>query len=508
MKRKTYNLSAPHYTTMRIGDLVPVQCLEVLPNDTIKASSNILARMAPMLAPIYSRVDLRVHHFYMSQKNIWEHWNEEKAEFDGNLDNGFDWKNFIMGKPKKFGLDAMPFQVIGGFGTSGNVELADKFGLPSRFIDDVAGNTISVNKGPFIMYNHIWNEYYADQQLSQRRLLDNPSVAPISYEKDYFTTARPFPTLDDTHTTIPIETADPQVPLFRGTNQSNEGGWALQKAAGGNVLINDAAADGLLTFGEQTGTQIDIQEFRRALALNRWAELQNKYGNRYVEYMKYYLMSQMPFDDENAIYLGGGSSPINISEVLQTAPETAEDAQTTQYGVGDMYGHGITAMRGNEFQATFDEHGYFMTLVSARPKACYMTQTERFWLKADRLDYYDPNLNDIGMQEVWEQEIFPDNALTTPWPPEPTTWGWQDRYAEYRSRMGSVTGEFQNILKYWTMGRDWDARPDLNDDFLNIDQEDTNRVFAVSETDNLYLNINHRVKAKRIVKGPSLGRTI
>lgn len=501
MKRTTYNLGAPNNTTLRIGDLVPIQVLEILPNDTIKASSNILARMAPMLAPIFTRIDLRVHHFYMSQKNIWEHWNEWEAEFNSDNDDMFDWKSFITGNTKKYGRDDMPAIAIGGLGNppTGN-ELADKFGLPANFL--ATGQTMQVNAGPYVMYNHIWNEFYRDEQLNTRRSPIDTSVAPISYAKDYFTTARPFPTDDNQHTTVPI-TGNGGIPQI-GPSQ---GQMRTLIAGTGNTNINLSSATGGGTMEWiDANVDMDIAEFRRALALNRWADLQNKYGDRYVEYMKYYLHSQMPYDDENAIYLGGGSSVINISEVLQTAPET-DQTSDSEYGVGDMFGHGIAAMRGNEFQATFDEHGYLMTLVSIRPRANYQTTTDRFWLKSDRLDYYDPNLNDIGMQEVWENEIFPQAGSTFPLT-DPGTWGWQDRYAEYRSRTGKIGGLFRNTLNYWSMSRDFTATPDLNAEFLEIDNDDTNRVFSSSDTDTVYLNINNRVKAKRIVKPASLGRTL
>lgn len=499
MKRQTYNLSAPTDTTLRIGDLIPVQCFEVLPNDTIKASSNVLARLAPMLAPIFTRLDLRVHHFYMSQKNIWEHYNEWQAEQDEAASNMFDWKAFITGGTKKFGTDVPPEMALTA-GAPYWTELGIKFGLP---LDQLTtGQFIHVNAGPFIMYNHIYNNFYADEQIDTPVTLLNRFVQQISYRKDYFNTARPYPTEDDTHTTIPI-TGNGGVPTL-GPDQTQMRTLIGQTGSVG-LNLSSATGGGTLQWID-ANVDLDIQEFRRALALNRWSELQNKYGDRYVEYMKYYLHSQMPYDDENAIYLGGGSSPINISEVLQTAPET-DQASDSEYGVGDMFGHGIAAMRGNEFQATFDEHGYFMTLVSVRPEIQYQTHTERFWLKSDRLDYYDPLLNDIGMQEVWENEIFPDTNQQFPLE-NPNVWGWQNRYAEYRQRNGIVSGEFREALNYWTMSRTWSSRPNLNSDFLKIDNTDTQRVFAAPDNDNVYLKINNRLKAKRIVKRASLGRTI
>lgn len=512
MKRNTFNLSNDQLLTGKIGMLYPIGLHEVLPNDTFRGSSNVLARLAPMAAPVYHNMTLRVHHFYVSQKNIWDYWNEWNNNPDNGVEGGdpsktFDWKKFITGDKT---IQGQKYPPHGTFAPSNYPpgDLYDYFGLPKK---GTTGRNIDVNKAPFIAYNMIWQQYYADQDFQLDGSLypgwanpNSTSIQHINWEKDYFTTARPWPTLDGDAMSIPIIGADGEAKLVRQDGLSL--GPGETKATIGGAFHDNTNAP--IHF------ELDITEFRTALALNRWGELQAKYGHRYVEYMRYYLQSQMPQDQDKPVYLGGGSAPLNISEVLQTAPETSETSPT-EYGVGDMYGHGISSFRSNEFMSTFDEHGYVMSLLSVRPKAVYTTGIERHFLKGDRHDYYDPLLADIGMQPIYNAEVFASGdtqAADAVWPDlrgvDGDTWGFQNRYDEYRTKRSIVAGEFRDLLNYWHLGREFDALPDLNAYFLRVDPDEVDRIFNIQDKDHLWINVHNKFKAKRIVKRPSLGRTI
>lgn len=464
----------------------------------------MLARMAPMIAPIFANLQVRVHHFYCSQRNIWNAYNEERAEAGDPTSTYFDWEKFITGEPKRYGSDTPP----GLSFTEANHEksIYDCLGLQKPAV----GNDMSVNAGPVIMHNMIWNHFYADQDLvdvgaSGIGGLTYKFRNPISWEKDYFTTARPWPTHDGENTTIPMGTKNATGQIESQWRNSVNGA-----AANAGAVTTDA--NGLLyEDANRIYPEMDVQLFRRALALNQWSELQAKYGKRYVEYMRYYLHSQMPMDSEQPIYLGGGNATMNISEVVQTAPET-DQTSPTEYGVGDLYGHGISASKSNEFMATFDEHGYIMTILSVRPKVSYNNGVPKLWLKSDRLDYYDPLLNNIGMAPIMNAEVFAegDVAATTTWPDikEDGTWGWQDRYEEYRQQLGIIGNDFKDVLDYWTMARNFTALPNLNYSYLHIDDDAVERAFNLTNTDQVWLNVQNNFKAKRIVQRSSRSRTI
>ena len=106
------------------------------------------------------------------------------------------------------------------------------------------------------------------------------------------------------------------------------------------------------------------------------------YGSRYTEYLAYLGIAPDDASLHEPVYLGGGRQAIAFSEVLATA----YDSGSSTY-VGDMKGHGISALRTNRFRKFFKEHGVFMTLLSVRPKAIYQNGLPRKFSRTDKEDF-------------------------------------------------------------------------------------------------------------------------
>nr|CAI9750216.1 major head protein [Microvirus sp.] len=219
---------------------------------------------------------------------------------------------------------------------------------------------------------------------------------------------------------------------------------------------------------------VNIRDLRLSSALQRYQERSLEYGNRYEEFIQREF-GVKPRDSriQRPEYLGGSESVLQISEVLQTA-------EGTDTGVGTMRGHGVTALRSRGIRFRCPEHGIIIGLLSIRPRAVYTQGLERFWRKFSKLDYYVPELANIGMQEVFETELFADGETAN----YDKVFGYAPRYAEYRSRPNKVCGEFRNVLDFWNLARVFDNAPALNGDFLTMNP--SKRVFA-EQTQNSFL---------------------
>ena len=157
-----------------------------------------------------------------------------------------------------------------------------------------------------------------------------------------------------------------------------------------------------------------------------------------------------------------------------------------------MRGHGISAMRSNRYRRFFEEHGVVLTLMSARPKNIYMDGIHRSFLKRTKEEFYQKELEHIGQQEILQAEIYADSTT------DGNTFGYSDRYREYREMPSQVVGDFRDTLNYWHLARSFGSAPALNADFVKCDP--TRRIFAEQTQDNLWLMINHSVQARRLVK--------
>src|SRR6187402_2973363 len=110
MKRNKFSLSSYKLASMNMGSLIPVGLFEVLPGDTIQQSTSALVRASPLIAPVMHPVHVRIHHWYVPFRLIWN-----------------EFEDFITGGPAGTSLPVVPFY---GPITHTAGSLADYFGLP------------------------------------------------------------------------------------------------------------------------------------------------------------------------------------------------------------------------------------------------------------------------------------------------------------------------------------------------------------------------------------------
>ena len=482
MKRSKFNLSHYKLMTCDMGELIPIACVPVLPADSVQHHTNVLVRVSPLAAPVMHPVTARVHHFFVPNRLL----------MDG-------WEDFITGGPD--GDDTTAIPTYSSAATTGTV--SDHLGIPP-----VAG--IDINKMPLTAYNKIFNEYYRDQDLVTERPIGDNSLANIAWEKDYFSAGRPW-TQKGPDVTIPLGTVAPVMGIgIDGDNFDTAGKTVYETGQSASSTFansheSSAGSTGNMYFEEDpanagypgiyadlaNATGANINDVRRAFAIQRYQEARSRYGSRFTEYLRY-LGVRNPSDQrlQRPEYLGGGQAQINFSEVMQTAPETGV-APSNEYGVGDMYGHGIVAMKSNAYRRYFEEHGYVITMFSARPKAIYQDGIHREFLKTSKEDYFQRELSAIGQQEVYLNECYADSTNGM------DTFSYQDRYMEYREHPSQVSGEFRDTLDYWHMARQFASAPSLNSDFVTCDP--TKRIYNEQTTNSLWVMAQHKMVARRIV---------
>lgn len=488
MIRNKFSLSHTKLLSCDAGELIPCGMFEVLPGDSIQQATSFLVRAAALLSPVMHPISVRVHHWYVPYRIIWD---------------GFE--NFITGGPD--GMDATAYPVRTGGVVVGS--LADYLGVPPGIDSSTQYSVL-----PFRAYNMIWNEWYRDQDLETAAALSTGNGVDVtttgvlrncSWEKDYFTSARPWAQKGPT-VTLPLGTTAPVVsnasqPQMRSVADTTMRGLNLEVGSGNRMgLAGHAAATTNINFGPDGATTtglradltgasaVNITTFREALALQRYEEARSRYGSRYPEYLRYLGVRSSDGRLQRPEYLGGGKQTLQFSEVLQTAPTTSGNT----LGVGNLRGHGIAAMRSNRYRRFFEEHGLVMSLMSIRPKTMYMQGLHRMWNRRTKDDFWQKEFEHIGQQEVMNKEVYALGTTNLD-----GAFGYQDRYDEYRRAESSVAGEFRTTLNFWHQARDFGAPPALNSTFVSCIP--TERTFAVPAEDVYYVHANHSVQARRLV---------
>lgn len=488
MKRSKHSLSHYRLLSMDMGLLIPCGWFEVLPGDTIQHATSALVRAAPLVSPMMHPVSVRIHHWYVPYRLIWD-----------------NFQSFITGGPTGMDATVFPTFSIGAGGVVGS--LHDHLGIPPMG----GAPAITVSALPNRAYNLIWNENYRDEDLQTAALISKGdgndattegTLRPISWEKDYFTSARPWEQKGPA-VTLPLGQLAPVIPTtanapinLKNVTGGTSGVMRSVPASGALSINTPPGANSDVTLGSPSGMSADlsnataatINQLRNAFAIQRFEEARARYGSRYTEYLRYLGVRSSDARLQRPEYLGGGRQTIQVSEVLQTGPSAAPDQANV---VGALKGHGIGAMRSNRYRRFIEEHGLIMSLISIRPKTMYMNMLERKWNRRLKEDFWQKELEHVGQQAIKNKEIYAAHSVPD------GTFGYQDRYDEYRRCESGVAGEFRTTLAYWHLARDLASEPALNSSFITC--VPPLRPFASSTTDPFYVMCNHSIQTRRLV---------
>ncbi|WNK13709.1 MAG: major capsid protein [Microvirus sp.] len=513
-----HNLSNAHHLTCDQGQLVPLFCNEVLPGDVWQQDTSLLIRVAPLLAPVMHECTVRVHHFFVPNRLVWDGW----EQFIVDAKDVDTVQVPVLGP-----CDAKPagsnFATIVSPGS-----LADYLGVPagdySSYLPAIVPDTpFYVNALPFRGYALIYNEFFRDQDLQAPLPVSTASVsigfpdtvtnitlANVDWEKDYFTSARPAPQDGDA---VFLPLAIPSLPVkglgvdasatatFNASayetgsntarNFATAAGSAGTSPPNGNILVElngGVSRVNVRTEATNSSTSINLNDLRKASALQRFRENLSRFGSRYSERLRN-AFGVSPTDArlQRPEYLGGGKHILSFSEVLQTA-----DAPSTGTYVGTMRGHGISGLRSMRYRRRFEEHGYVFTLLSVRPRTGYLSSIHKHWLRKTTEDFFQPEFQNLGQQAISQQEIYPFAKSS-----RTTTFGWQDRYDEYRHLENRVSGDFRSKLNFWHMAREFSSPPTLNSSFVTATP--TNRIYADTVAPKLLVSAYNKAIVRRKV---------
>lgn len=541
-RRSKKNMTYLNVMTTRFGVLTPTMCKEVYPNETWRMTPTVLCRMTPLIAPLMSKMEIRVDYFFVPNRILWT-----------------DWEEFITR-----GIDGMSELELPKYELRGlrpyNGSLADYLNLPTTPYGDVT--EIAKHKWdeqvqilPFAAYQKIYADWYLDENLQDADLahlefpmtteqLEDPdnigylsTIRSRGWKKDYFTAC------------LPWAQRGPEVSMrtqIVGNGQSigqiksdaivdNGTDFQLrqrvQDPSGESRVIDSETEidgtdvwplgsqsqrllfeDGLRVYDKRVdslngvldgleGEGFTINEFRRLYRLQLWFERNARAGGRYIESILAHFGKRVPdYRLDRSEYIGGVVNDFNFGEVLQTS---SNDDSTGQ-ALGAYAGRGISLLNGKVKKYRVDEHGYIMGILSIRPKRnAYYQGVPRQFSRKTALDFMWPLFTSLGEQEVKNKEIYLDDDEDV----RDAVFGYNPRYSELYQSMDEIHGEMRNTLDFWHTARKFAEQPTLSRNLVQLMNagDELNRVFAFNDTalpydsknDHFILEVRQDIRAKR-----------
>lgn len=465
--RNSFKSKYRHTTTMDVDYLYPLYLAEVLPGDTAIINSTIVARFPSLLTPFMDNVFIDTFWFFGPNRLLQTNWQKLMGERE-DPDDSIDYTTPYVDTTAVTGIS--------------NGTLFDYFGVPTQVPD------LRVRGHFWRMYNRTWNEWFRDQNLQDRVVVDlddGPDtlsdyvLLKRGKRHDYFTSCLPWPQKGDV-VSIPLGTSAPvkSDTTLTGSNRDvnvkpsdpNDAQVYIYNATGGT--FNDAEK---IYTDLSSATAATLNQLYEAFAVQDLLMTDARGGTRYVEMLKAHFGVTSPdFRMQRIEYLGGGSYPATINPIAQTS-ETA----TTE--LGTLAATGGIVINGDGIKHSFVEHGYLMCLVCVRADLTYQQGLPRFMSRETRYDYYFPALAHLGEQEVLNKEIYAVGSATPG--QDDLVFGYQERWSEYRYGRSMISGKMRSndaqSLDIWHLAEEFGSLPALDSTFI---QQNTpiDRVLAVT----------------------------
>jgi hypothetical protein len=485
--RSSFNRSHGYKTTFDSGYLIPVFVDEALPGDTFTLNPTLFARLNTPIYPLMDNMFLDIHFFSVPIRQIWDNFRKFCGE-QATPGASTDYTVPVSNAPATTGYS--------------NQTLQDYLGLPTK-VADFEHSALFTRA-----YNHIYNEWYRDQNLIDSAVVDTDDgpdtvtdyvLRRRGKRHDYFTSCLPWLQKGDA-VTMPLGT---EAPIEHYTGLGAMG--MMRNAAGDAAITGDVQANvsGQVTTAGTTSyydpnttlyadlssaTAATINQLRQSFQIQKLLERDARSGTRYSEIVKAHFGVNFMDVTYRPEFLGGNSTPIQINSV----PQTSETGTTPQ---GTLSAYGTAVSNSGGFTKSFTEHSIVMGIASVRADLTYQQGLNRMFSRSTRYDYYWPALAHIGEQSVLNKEIYIQNTAA-----DEQVFGYQERWAEYRYKPSLITGKLRSndtaTLDAWHLSQEFGSLPGLNQTFIE-ENPPIDRVVAVPTEPDMIMDCYFNLQCAR-----------
>ncbi len=374
--------------------------------------------------------------------------------------------------------------------------------IKNPFVNYGSGAAQPLSALPFRAYESIYNGFYRNTIVNPFTLNGKPEydifcttqedgadntpyrLFSRNWEQDFLTTAVPSP-------------QQGTAPLVGAQQRAKNQRFQLSTTATGsktNYYVNtDKVGDEQLLTGitgydkntpeasvqalnEMIQFGISINDFRNVNALQRWLEKNVRRGFRYKDQVLSHFCVELSYEEcDMPEYIGGISQDVNVQTIHQTA-------ETTDQPLGAFAGNAMcVGSSKHEIDHYCDEEGFIIGILSVSPIPVYSQLLPKMFTKVNNpLDYFKPEFGHIGLQPISYREVCPLQAFAEKKSLD-TTFGYQRAWYDYLASYDEVHGDFRDTLQDFLVDRVFGAAPTLGREFVEIDPETINDVFADTE---------------------------
>ena len=497
--RNGFDLSRKFAFSAKVGELLPVECIECIPGDSFQINVQHFTRTMPVQTSAFTRMREYYDWFFVPSNLIWDKFNTFVTQMDKNNTKAKSIRdNFSVGKQHPYfsfmqlesylrRLESNPNKNLNIFGYKRNAQTAKlldylgygdhykSVGYASASTPSIETADIVLNPFPLLAYQKIYQDYFRNSQWEDGYApacninyvngdnlnleienidLDAENMFDLRYanwNKDYFMGVLPNSQYGDaasvdlsTLVSNPFETEPFYIHNANQANQNVQTDSARYLQANGdrNWIIPASQISKLSTAmglsADNLRSAFTILALRQAEAHQKWAEITQSNQQDYKAQIEaHFGVHVSDALSDRCTFIDGGVSTLDIDEVTNT---NLADGQAT------IGGKGIGTGSANINFST-DVHGYLMCIYHCKPLLDYqVTGIKRRNLKTYVTDYAIPEYDKTGMVSIPFIELISSHIRSGD--NNPITYrgdellGYATQYYEYKTSYDEVKGAF------------------------------------------------------------------
>ena len=244
---------------------------------------------------------------------------------------------------------------------------------------------------------------------------------------------------------------------------------------GFQMKSSDAPADVVRNLIGMATSGISISDFRNVNSLQRFLEIRIRQSPRYLNLVKGLFNVNLDYDElMMPEFLGGISDNVPVYKVTQTTP-------TDGSPLGSFAGQGfIQSGMKHVIRKYCPEEGYILGVLSVVPAANYTQLLMPHWTRMSLLDWHFPQFNNVSFQPMIYKNLCPYQAYAVNPANINNVFGYQRAWWDLISSFDEVHGQFRSSLRNFVINRVFDSAPELSQDFLLVNPDHVNDVFATT----------------------------
>lgn len=524
-QRNLFNLSKDHYTTNDFFRVKPIYLHETVPGEEITINLQSFSRTVALAKPFYGKVDFVNRAFWVPCRSIMNEFNEfiedTATAYQSSIPHVPTIANNVLVNMFTNQSWKNPLTIENDIQTQGANDFSTsthhyQFTLYGKLVYDILRNlgyhinfsitdNTTLSALPIIAFAKMYKDWLmnsnylpiADFQtkfdgetvLSATQIYNllTPCLFAM-YEKDYFTTAWPSPVSPGALQGVSsVNIPDASNDL---ASSNNRGSLVRSKPQADGYYPSTPSIIGGSPDGISSGTtpsnltQYALDTLKK---LTDYVKRHQLVGARALDRFAASFGIELPDAKlDRTTYLGSSIMTMDVGEVMCTA-----DNAETDTAVGDYAGRSAGYGKGS-FHFKSDEFGYIIIVSIVRPHTGYFQGRSRLLQHINRLDFFTPEFDKLGVQPIRQDEFFADYFdITSAGTYNPSqAFGFTGRYAEYKTSLDDVSGDF--VLESRNEGLDCfhlmrtfpDGQQKISQSFTyGVDGEQFDRVFINQESD-------------------------